>query len=102
MGVGVGWGGMLTYMRHALQKRCALQDAVFRISENSKVPKLTGTQCLRNQLKKFVPKEFRSRDLKSQRDNSRLTTYVLAFMFRWNAGPHLLKAVGSLAKKASR
>ena len=70
-----------------------------------KLPKLTGTQCLDqawNQLKKFVPKELRSRDLTSHRDNSRLTTYVLAFMFRWNARPHLLKAVGSLAKKASR
>ena len=70
-----------------------------------KLPKLTGTQCLDqawNQLKKFVPKEFRSRDLTSHRDNSQLTTYVLAFMFRWNARPHLLKAVGSLAKKASR
>ena len=38
----------------------------------------------------------------SHRDNSQLTTYVLAFMFRWNAKPHLLEALGSLAKKASR
>ena len=70
-----------------------------------KLPKLMGTQCLDqawNQLKKFVPKELRSRDLKNQRDNSRLTTYVLVFMFRWNPRPHLLKTVGSLAKKASR
>ena len=103
MGVGVGVGWYVNV--HALQKRSALQDAVFNISEDSKRPKLTGTRCLDqawNQLKKFVPKELRSRDLKSHRDNSRLTTYVLAFMLRWNARPHLLKAVGSLAKKASR
>ena len=47
MGVGVGWGGMLTYMRHALQKRCALQDAVFRISENSKASQTDGNAMLK-------------------------------------------------------
>ena len=49
-----------------------------------------------------VPKELRSRDLKSRRDNEWLTQYVMAFMFRWNSKPQLLKAVGKLAKKASR
>ena len=46
---------------HAVQKRSALQDAVFNICENSKLPKLTGTRCLDqawNQLKKFVPRNL--------------------------------------------
>ena len=41
------WGGMLTYMRQVLQKRCALQDAVFKISENSKASQTDGNAMLR-------------------------------------------------------
>ena len=37
----------------------------------------------------------------SRRDMDRLTKYVVAFMFRWNSKPQLLKALGKLAKKAS-
>ena len=77
MGVGVRWGGMLTYMRFRNVVRYKMQFS--KLVKIRKLPKLTGTQCLDqawNQLKKFVPKELRSWDLKSHRDNSRLTTYV--------------------------
>ena len=97
---GMGWGGvgMLTFMVHYKMQ-------FSKLVKIRKLPKLTGTQCLDqawNQLKKIVPKELRSRDLKSRRDNERLTQYVMAIMFRWNSKPKLLKAVGQLAKKASR
>ena len=60
-------------------------------------PKLpNGNSMLRPGMK------LRSRDLTGHCDNSWLSTYILAFMLRWNAKPHVLKARGSLAKKASR
>ena len=83
-------------VQHAVQKRGALQNAIFKITENQKASQTNGNAMLR------PSKELRSRDLTSHPDNSQLTTSVLAFMFGGNTKPHLLKALGSLAKKASR
>ena len=69
-----------------------------------RLPKLTGTQCLDQtwkQLKRYIPKELRSRDKNTRRDNNRLETYVWSFVFRMNARPKLLEALGKLATKAN-
>ena len=110
-GVTVHGDGALAWKSEAKRHKLRFKNVVHykmqfsKLVKVRKLPKLTGTQCLDqawNQLKKIVPKELRSRDLKSRRDNERLTQYVMAFMFRWNSKPQLLKAVGKLAKKASR
>ena len=69
-----------------------------------RLPKLTGTQCLDQtwkQLKRYIPKELRSRDKNTRRDNNRLETYVWSFVFRMNARPKFLEALGKLATKAN-
>lgn len=69
-----------------------------------RLPKLTGTQCLDQtwkQLKRYIPKELRSRDQTTRRDNHRLEEYVWSFLFRMNARPKLLEALGKLAQKAN-
>ena len=68
------------------------------------LPKLTGTQCLDQtwkQLKRYIPKELRSRDQTTRRDNHRLEEYVWSFLFRMNVRPKLLEALGKLAQKAN-
>lgn len=69
-----------------------------------RLPKLTGTQCLDQtwkQLKRYIPKELRSRDQTTRRDNHRLEEYVWSFLFRMNVRPKLLEALGKLAQKAN-
>ena len=60
----------------------------------NRVLKLTGTQCLDqtwDQLKRYIPKELRSRDQTTRRDNHRLEEYVWSFLFRMTRGRTCLK-----------
>ena len=69
------------------------------------LPKLTGTQCLDQtwkQLKRYIPKELRSRDQTTRRDNHRLEEYVWSFLFRMNVRPKLLEALGKFGPKSKQ
>ena len=69
------------------------------------LPKLTGTQCLDQtwkQLKRDIPKELRSRDQTTRRDNHRLEEYVWSFLFRMNVRPKLLEALGKFGPKSKQ
>ena len=54
-----------------------------------------------NQLKRYIPKELRSRNQTTRRDNHRLAEYVWSFLFRMNARPNLFEALGKLAQKTN-
>ena len=84
-----------------VQKCRALQNAIFQARPCSTVAK-THWHAMPGPNLETIEKIYTQRTSKPrQDDNNRLETYVWSFVFRMNARPKLLEALGKLATKAN-